>query len=338
MKQHKKHNKKNTEKSFNRTIIIAYAVIGCLIGVIFIFLSYYCDRMENILGKFTNVFSGFGSLIISISSGSLLLELFGYVNYTRKRMCEILCEDDVLNVLTVPRKKELKTALLNNLYMPNKDLGDNNIVQVIDNEMDNILKDYYFKEYIMYVDISIIEIAGIKYIKKEIKKTYEAETINNQECVIDNLLKIQISPVNGIEPVKLDYLNINNKEITGMNLQEENNYNEISNHYDSVYYIDTQKIQENLKFSEKISIDLKYTTITEITDKIFSNQIDKPCKHYCIHFNYDSSLELDIVGFCFMTNNDKSKKRIVKTKNGHMLRFLTWILPGDGVMAVITMK
>ena len=39
-----------------------------------------------------------------------------------------------------------------------------------------------------------------------------------------------------------------------------------------------------------------------------------------------------------MTNNDKSKKRIVKTKNGHMLRFLTWILPGDGVMAVITMK
>lgn len=327
----KKIKKPSAEKAFNRTIIILYAIIGCMFGGILIVISPYCIIFKNVL-------SNFGSLVISISSGSLLLELFGYVNYTRKRMCEILCEDDVLHVLTVARKKELKTALLNNLYMPNKDLGDNNIVQVIDNEMDNILKDYYFKEYIMYVDIGIIEIDGVKYIKKEIKKTYEAETINNQECVIDNLLKMQISPIENVEVVKLDYLYINNEQIKNVNLKNKDNYNEISNHYDAVFYIDTEEIQEKLKFTKQISVDLKYTTITEISDKIFSHQIGKPCKHYCIHFNYDSSLELDIVGFGFMTTNDKNKKRIVKKKNGHMLRFLTWILPGDGVMAVITTK
>lgn len=285
-----------------------------------------------------NVISNFGSLVVSISSGTFLLELFGYVNYTRKRMCEILCEDDVLNVLTVDRKRELKTALLNNLYMPNKDLGDNNIVQVIDNEMDNILKDYYYKEYIMYVDIGITEINGIKYIRKEIKKTYEAETINNQNCTIDNLLKIQITPIEGCEPVELNYLYINNKQINDIKLEKNDNYNEVGNHYDAVYYIDVNKIQEDLRFNESISVDIKYTTMTEVTDKIFSNQIEKPCKHYCIHFNYDSNMELDIVGFGFMTSGNKEKKRVVKTKHGHMLRFLTWILPGDGVMAVITTK
>ncbi|MDD6844117.1 MAG: hypothetical protein PUE32_00875, partial [Clostridia bacterium] len=56
-------------------------------------------------GIINNVINNIGTLIVSISSGSLLLELFGYVNYTRKRMCEVLCEDEVIKVLNIVRKK-----------------------------------------------------------------------------------------------------------------------------------------------------------------------------------------------------------------------------------------
>ncbi len=324
--------KPNTEKILNRAIIIASAAIGCLSGFVCILISKYFQELHDVINNL-------GSLLISISSGSLLLELFGYVNYTRKRMCEVLCEDDVLEVLTTHRKKELKTALLNNLYMPNKKLGENNIVQVIDNEMDNILKDFYYKEYIMYVDICIVEINGKKYIKKEIKKTYTAETINNQDCSIKNLLEIQITPVDiDVETVKLNYLYINNELIPEAKLLDKSNIDEIENHYDKLYFVDMDTVKDKLKFNTSVSIDIKYTTMTEITDKVFSHQIEKPCKHYCIHFNYDSNIELDIVGFGFMTAGSKNKKRVVKTQHGHMLRFLTWILPGDGVMAVISTK
>lgn len=330
-----KRKKENAEQLFNRNILIAYAIIGCLVGFILIIISSYA-------GEFQSVLSNLGSLLVSISSGSFLLELFGYVNYTRKRMCEILCEDDVLEVLTTQRKKELKTALLNNLYMPNKDLGDNNIVQVIDNEMDNILKDYYYKEYIMYVDISIKEIKGVKYISKTIKKTYEAETINNQNCIIDKLLDIQTLPIHSSQAVKLEYLRINSEEILDaknyVKTKKIKDNTAVGTHYNDMYYIDTEDFKNKLKFNKTISIDIKYETLTPITDKIFSHQIKKPCKHYCIHFNYDPNVELDIVGFGFMTDGNKNKKRIVKTTHGLMLRFLTWILPGDGVMAVISTK
>ena len=204
-----------------------------------------------------------------------------------------------------------------------------------------VLKDYYYKEYIMYVDINIIETQGKKYIKKEIKKTYTAETINNQDCAIDNLLEIQITPINKEDTaatVNLNHLYINNELITNVQLKTRSNNEDIENHYDKVYFIDIDDIKDKLKFKQDITIDIKYTTMTEITDKIFSHQIEKPCKHYCIHFNYDSNIELDIVGFGFMTAGNKNKKRVVKTQHGHMLRFLTWILPGDGVMAVINIK
>lgn len=34
-------------------------------------------------------------------------------------MCEILIEDEVINVLDLNRKKELKSALIKNIYMNN---------------------------------------------------------------------------------------------------------------------------------------------------------------------------------------------------------------------------
>lgn len=324
------------ERIFNFLSIVFEAIIGIAIGIILYLIGIKNDA------EWADMCVTVGQLFISVSAGSLLLEWFGYVNYTRKRMCEVLAENDVLNVLTTARKKELKTALLNNLYMPDKNLGYNNIVEVMDNEMDNILKDFYYKEYIMYVDISIVEIDGVKYIKKEIRKTYDAETINNKMCYIGRLLEIQINPTKGDDTVTLESLHINGEKIKDIKLQTrlqtEDNCDEVENHYDTTFYLEIEDLKNKLRFDDKISIDIKYSTITDISDKVFSHQIEKPCKHYCIHFNYEANIELDIVGFGFMTVGDKNKKRVVKTQNGHMLRFLTWILPGDGVMAAITVK
>lgn len=324
--------KNATEKTLNVFAIVFEAVIGLLIGIILYLIGLQFQNAQK------DIFCFIGQLFISISGGSLLLEWFGYVNYTRKRMCEILCDNDVLNVLNTTRKRELKTALLNNLYMPNKNLGNNNIVEVIDNEMDNILKDYYFSEYIMYVDIRIHEENNKKFIKKTIRKTYTAETINNNQCSIERLLNIQISPVLDERTVQFGYLKINNEQINNISLQKDDNLDEVGNHYENYFFLDVNTLGKKLLFTDSISIDMEYTTYTDINDNVFSNQIDKPCKHYCIHFNYSDNITMDLVGFGFMTSGNPNKRRIVKTQNGHMLRFLDWILPGDGVMAALTIK
>lgn len=311
--------------------ILGEALFGIALGIILFLLPIKDVTVEGIINNI-------GQLIISVSAGSLLLEWFGYVNYTKKRMCEILSENEVLEVLSTKRKKNLKTAILNNLYMPNKDLGENNIVSVIDNEMDNILKDYYYNEYIMYVDIKIEKVNGKKYIKKVIRKTFSAETINGDECKIEHLLETQINPVLNEKTVSLDKVFINGKKIEGITMCTRDNSEDASNHYDRIVYANIENIRDLLKFRDKISIDMTYTTYTDINDKVFSHQINRPCKHYCIHFNYSKNIDLDIVGFGFMTNGNNDKKRLVKTLNGHMLRFLSWILPGDGVMAALTIK
>lgn len=62
-------------------------IIGSLVGLVIILLS-------KEFKDFASTLIMIGQTIISISFSSLLLEWFGYVNYTRKRMCEILAENE----------------------------------------------------------------------------------------------------------------------------------------------------------------------------------------------------------------------------------------------------
>lgn len=251
------------ERDINFFAIISEGAFGIALGVVLLLLPVGNEKLESIVGSI-------GQLIISVSAGSLLLEWFGYVNYTKKRMCEILSENEVLEVLSTKRKKDLKTAILNNLYMPNKELGENNIVSVIDSEMDNILKDYYYKEYIMYVDINVERVNGKKYIKKVIRKTFCAETINNKACEIEQILETQINPVQGEKTVMLDSLYINGEKETGIVVKTVDNTEDDGNHYDKLFYADVESIRNKLKFDDTISLDMTYTTYTEINDSYFA--------------------------------------------------------------------
>lgn len=136
---------KKNERFFNKFGLYAISIIGVILGITLIAFSKNVPDVENTLNTI-------GQLMITVSLGSLFMEWFGYVNYTRKRMCEILVEDEVIKVLDINRKMELKSALIKNIYMYNAPMlqnEENNISTIIDNEMDNILRDYYFEEYII---------------------------------------------------------------------------------------------------------------------------------------------------------------------------------------------
>lgn len=335
-----KANSEKREMIFNRLSLFAMGIIGSLVGVILILVSKNIESYEDI-------FSMIGQTIIAISFSSLLLEWFGYVNYTRKRMCEILAEDEVIKILDMKRKKELKSALIKNIYMPNNDLQENNIATIVDDEMDKILQGYYYDEYILYIDVSIIDGKdGKKYIKKDIRNTFTARSVKGDKCTIRRLISTYLEPPTDLEwePIVIKNLIINSKEITEIRdyaVPPCENNGELKESYSKHFLLDNNNkfLKGKLTFRESIDIDITYTSIVMIDDLIFSHQIDRACKHYCIHYNLNSE-DYDIImeGFGFMSLGNTKRQRTIKTNNGNMLRFLDWILPGDGVMVVLKEK
>lgn len=331
--------KKNTERFLNTAGLYLITIAGTLAGFLLMVVSPYIPPLETVLNTL-------GQLAITISVGSLFMEWFGYVNYIRKRMCEILIEDEVINVLDLNRKKELKSALIKNIYMnnaPQLQNEENNIATIIDNEMDNILQDYYFEECIMYIDASFEPQNGSTYLKKKIRQTFTARTINKQWCTLESPISTYFSPPEtDDEPLCLKKFCINNvpQDIASWKISTKPNTKEMKETYNSHYTLESV-IAENkdlFSFNDKIDIDLEYTTLVPSDDLVFTYQIRKACKHFCIHFNVPPEYKLLVEGFGFMSLGNTMRQRLIETDNGSMLRFLDWILPGNGVMFVIQPK
>lgn len=327
---------KKKEEFFNKVSLLGTGIIGSLFGLVIILMSKEFKDFESTLIMI-------GQTIISISFSSLLLEWFGYVNYTRKRMCEILAENDVINILDMNRKKELKSALIKNIYMynaPNLQNEENNISTIIDNEMDNILRDYYFDEYIIYIDASIFKHNNKKYVKKKMRHTFTAKTTNMQKCLLETPVNTYINPpdntLKGFEITAFS-VNGNPQDISKWNITEEDNNKEMKDTYPKHYSL-KNIIAENKKlfsFNEHIDVDFEYTTIVDIDDLVYTYQINKACKHFCIHYNAPKEYKILMEGFGFMSTGNSQRQRLVETESGCMLRFLDWILPGNGVIIVL---
>lgn len=327
------------EMVFNKMSLFGFSICGGLVGIIMIAVS-------GVWGKYSNAISTIGQTVMSISISSLLLEWFGYVNYTRKRMCEILAEDEVIKVLDMKRKKELKSALIKNIYMPDKHTEDNSIATIVDDEMDKVLKGYYFDEYILYIDAYKITENNNTYIKKDIRITFNAKSVKGDKCVIETLLSMYLEPIqnSNLKPVELRKLVIDEKDVTDVfrgELESIANTGDLKETYSRMYYLgkNNKKFKQYMTFRDSVYVDMEYSTIVGMDDLMYSHQIDKACKHYCMHFNVkDNEFDTTVIGFGFMSLGNTKRQRCVKTNNGEMLRFLDWILPGDGVCVVLKEK
>ena len=330
---------------FNKMSLWGVGVVGALIGIILIFISYHYTFKDDI----NSVIQMIGQTVISISVSSLLLEWFGYVNYTQKRMCEILAEDEVINILDMKRKRELKSALIKNIYMPNASFEENNIATIVDDEMDKVLKGYYYDEYITYIDAYKQPIGDNTYIKKDIRVTFTAKSVRGDKCTIERLLSTYLKDIEDKDdsynkPVTLKKLVVNGEDITSIfkdSLTSGFNDGDLKNTYPNSYILDknNDKFKDYMTFKDSIYVDMEYSTLVDITDLMYSHQIDKACKHYCMHFNVKpDEFDITVLGFGFMSLGNTKRQRCVQTNNGYMLRFLDWILPGDGVCVMLNVK
>lgn len=348
---------KKIHKDGNKYLITFTAGIIIVLGVLLIVISQYWGSTtvfeqlsENEKDILVTATYSVGQVLVSTGITSVLFEWFGYVKYAQQRLSEVLSEKAVLNVLTLERKKELKKDLMMDIYLGNSEnQGANDLVALIDEQMDSILKDYYYDEYITYVDTTFEEIKGKRFIKKTIRRTFQVVPIvKGTQCQLNRLIQLYTVPCDYLgeknPPLSIKSVRINGKLLGSdeyyVDSSEGRDADDDVNIENSIIYTKVHSLKlkntKKLIFNDKIEVDLSYITLTPESDTSYSVTLDKPCKHFCMHYNLDfEKYELALRGNAFMVFGDKRKIRTVKTTNGTMIRFLTWALPGDGAVAVI---
>ena len=147
-----------------------------------------------------------------------------------------------------------------------------------------------------------------------------------------------------INPVILKKLVVNGNDITDEfknSLTSGTNEGDLKSTYPNSYSLDknNNNFKKYMTFKDSIYVDMEYSTLVDMTDLMYSHQIDKACKHYCMHFNVKpNEFDITVLGFGFMSLGNTKRQRCVETNNGYMLRFLDWILPGDGVCVMLNSK
>lgn len=96
-----------------------------------------------------------GNILISLGVGTIILEFFGFVDYIRERMVEVLSSDEYVLSLPYERMKRIKNLLEQKLYFPNIKIRENSLFDIVQEEILPLLKDCYFEEYTATIECSL---------------------------------------------------------------------------------------------------------------------------------------------------------------------------------------
>lgn len=346
--------RKRQRRHLNRNWMLLVGALAIFTGIFLIYFSSHLPKQLPIqyADMISSTLMPLGQVIISISITALLFERFGYVDYTVNRVCDALARDEVLNVLDAERKEELKELLFEDIYLGRQPAQDpSQLVKQINTDINTLLSDYYYEEYHTSCDISIITSQdGQRYFRKHISRIMTVRPIQmDRECKLTRLYHLSTNNIssgikdqegNVLSPVQFVELSIGDKTLppeTGYKLVQEKNTN------DSPYSVSYRLVLTDknlLNLSDKpLQIKLVYVTYVPNTDPIYSITVDKPCKSFSCHFSSNiPDYNLHVKSYGFMSFSNNTRKTHLKTQNGETVRFRSWILPGDGAVAVLTPK
>lgn len=336
------YQKKDNRNRINKGWILLLGILLFVIGIVLTIVSIIID--EKLLdGVLKNTTLTLGQILISISATAILFEHFGYVDYAVKRLCDAFTRDEVISTLSKEKKKEFKNTITKDLYLQGSiDENSVELITLLDSDMDQILSDYYYKEHITYIDFFVEKIEGHKYFHKIIRRTFTVKPIKyGKTCRLDGILFLRTQLLEKTGETEINNIIINSLKINGEEVPkdlyscEKKSIIKDGDCYDVEYNLKVNNY-ELITFDDSCDVDISYETYTEYSDKIYAVTVDRPCRHFCCHFNIDTSkYNITLKGNGFMCYKNQQRKREIKTNNGKMLRFLSWILPGDGVVSVI---
>lgn len=341
-----KKEKSDDEKRrfYEKYTLLLPGIISILIAIIFFIwernIIIEISRTNNLeLEVNKNIINNIAIVTMTFGLGSIVLEFYGFVDYMRRRIKDVIIEEDYLGMLSNSGRKELKRKLDRFIFFPNlKEISNDSLYHVIERDITDSLQDYFYKEYILSVNCTYEE----ECLKKTIFKTVTFGHIDpNKEVKLDYMFD---SCFTLFENVNKDVFVLKKCIFEGENVTNKIklSFEDIKHdsHLDNKIYQKRVIVKsEGLTFKNKAMLELEYETFVPKNDLNFTSRVNKPCQHYCVHFNYNEN-EADVYwqGFGFMEQGKQSRLLTRKERNGITIRFKDWILPGDGSVFFIVPK
>lgn len=329
----KKRTDENRDSVINKSIFImplAVTVVALVLVIVFLILE--ANKIDNFA---VFALKNFSVTLLSIGACSLLLEFVGNVEYTKKKLIDVITTDEFIEVLSDKRKRELRSKLIRSIHAvknPGILADDNNITTIMDKDVSDILDDYYYEEY-KYV-INIKKKKG--YIEKTINVFFKATSISGKKTLAP-LINMTFDKLtdSDLAPVKIEKLIVGDVEIdcSTINLRVEDNEECDKTLQECEYslkkYIEEHK--ETFSFNTSISGELTYITRVPLSDLVYSVRMPKACERFELHI---SSKDYRFTPYCFGFKSVAGhlNERIVNDNNSVHVWFKDWILPGEGVL------
>ncbi len=333
-KEEKKKKKEKKKLDKEKSLLTLPAIIIMLVSIILYILVYIVEKQDQEHIILHNFLLNAANVLMAVSIGSLVIEFYGFIDYMKNRIREVLLGDDYIKVLSDDKKKELKMKLDKHLYYPNATIRKDDLFYFVQEEITPLLQDYFYKEYIISIDLEFEE----KYIKKKITKKMVLQNLDKQkEIILDDIIKLNLKKIPELpdeEQFKVLTFKLDNQTYSYTTDRDENNEDPYSL-YDHVITVK----HNNICFKENATLLVEYETRSLKEDCYFSTRLNKPCHHYCIHMNYDQNkVDMYAQGFGFMDHGNNDRKEMRTVLNGKVIRFTDWILPGDGTIFMFKEK
>ena len=323
---------KRSKKHQDNVNIIIYSVFTILAGIVGILVLNCCDSKfdQHLYVNYINPVAGsLFSAFIVLGMGTLFFELYGYLSYFRKRIAEVFTDKEMVDILDIDYKKNLKHRLMESIYAPNtKD--SNEILDLFNEKLSNLLDAYYYSYYNIYVHCSQHVEKKKRYIKKTIEKEVEYKEVNsNRHNCIENILEVSCKQIcdPGIKVFELESIYVNGKLLT----EGEYEIVPISGAGKTYSLIYRCMLKERKAIEDSLKIKIKYKTVVPHEDKHYSIKIDHLCKKMICQFSFDNAkYEVMGIGFNFSVDSRKSFD-IISRDTLCEAKSKDWVLPGEGV-------
>lgn len=300
-------------------------------------------------------------IMIVLSIGTMLFELFGYLSFFRKRIAEVFTRKELVNILSNDYKKELKFNLLQSIYK--LDTEDKSaILNLFDNQLSDVLQTYYYNLYDLHMECCIDDIDGKKYITKRITKHIELKEMDSRKKNYYSTL-INFS-CKEIPNSKKDVLTIHSIRINGELLENRKDYQicDTGNYSNTKFNMFGRRVEKKVKkdknasefepypktidvslvkpieINKNLIVDVDYTTIVPIEDKLYSFKTDLLCKEVRATVGFKKD-EFEVLGNGFKFSTE-SKNDFVFNHHETLTEISTrkWLLPGEGLIFTFFMK
>lgn len=350
-KTNHKINNDETERNIKKTgwIIIFISVAGLFLSML-IYTLVSDPTEENIVLYAIFQFLITGCLTcITIGGGTVLYSYFDFVNYIKKSLIDVIINNNFTDTLTNEKKANIIRKLEKELIYQQRVDDKNTLYDFVNEEVISLVKIPYYESVDLNVDCYY---EGDK-LRKDIIRTI-VWNLNNNEGFTPKLETITQTYFMDVDsssaekdekkkPYKINRLIIQKEDYTEKIEYHEEPTENITYNKKSYYtFKDTEFI---VKETETLMMREEYTTLVDKSDVTFSYRVYRPCKQFSVTFSYDNEkMEPSVSVFAFKDCNldavtiDKERIRTIYNNKTISVKIDDWILPGDGVIFVITPK